>query len=184
MLENDPIARSVFQIVANNSQDVSSTCIATCIKYMENIVTNPGEEKYRKIRMGNKAFQVCSQEMVFFHTRNVLSTFVFVFVNVQERVCPADGALDFFEIVGFTRVNGTNDSGMSPSLHGSHFAVSSSKYIIICIILFCLQVKMKSFYFFRQILPMSLLKYGLCRSLVCSKSKIARTLLTFAPKHP
>jgi UBX domain-containing protein 6 len=59
MLERDPIARSVYGIAANNPDDVASVCLATLAKYMENIVSNPAEEKYRKIRVGNKAFQVC-----------------------------------------------------------------------------------------------------------------------------
>ena len=59
MLQRDPIARAVYTITANNEQQACASCLATCAKYMENIVGNPSEDKYRRIRMGNKVFQVC-----------------------------------------------------------------------------------------------------------------------------
>ena len=33
-------------------------CVATLSKYLENIILNPTDEKYRKIRKSNKAYQV------------------------------------------------------------------------------------------------------------------------------
>ena len=33
-------------------------CVATLGKYLENIILNPTDEKYRKIRKSNKAYQV------------------------------------------------------------------------------------------------------------------------------
>ena len=44
-------------------------------RYLENIVSHPGEDKYSKIRMNNKAF--------------------------SERVCAVEGAVLFLEAVGF-----------------------------------------------------------------------------------
>lgn len=32
-------------------------CIETLCKYIDNLLENPGEEKFRRIRCGNKAFQ-------------------------------------------------------------------------------------------------------------------------------
>lgn len=50
-------------------------CNETLCKYIENIVSNPTEEKYRKIRMSNKAF--------------------------QERILPIEGTKEFLEAAGF-----------------------------------------------------------------------------------
>lgn len=52
-----------------------NVCNETLCKYIENIVSNPTEEKYRKIRMSNKAF--------------------------QERIQPIEGTKEFLEAAGF-----------------------------------------------------------------------------------
>lgn len=52
-----------------------NVCNETLCKYIENIVSNPTEEKYRKIRMSNKAF--------------------------QERILPIEGTKEFLEAAGF-----------------------------------------------------------------------------------
>ena len=44
-------------------------------RYLDNILSHPGEEKYSKIRVNNKAF--------------------------SERVCPVEGAMLFLEAAGF-----------------------------------------------------------------------------------
>lgn len=51
-------------------------CIETLCKYIENIVSNPTEEKFRKIRISNKAY--------------------------QERIHPIEGTKEFLEAAGFT----------------------------------------------------------------------------------
>lgn len=53
-----------------------NTCIETLCKYIENIVSNPTEEKFRKIRISNKAY--------------------------QERIHPMEGTKEFLEAAGFT----------------------------------------------------------------------------------
>lgn len=50
-------------------------CINTITKYLENILQNPTDEKYRKIRMNNKIF--------------------------QDKVQPIEGALLILEAAGF-----------------------------------------------------------------------------------
>lgn len=45
----------------NTGRDKRQTCVDTLVKYLKNIAENPTEEKFRKIRWGNKALQVlCS----------------------------------------------------------------------------------------------------------------------------
>jgi len=41
----------------NNPKERVETCVETLCKYLDNIVLNPSEPKYRKIRKSNKAFQ-------------------------------------------------------------------------------------------------------------------------------
>lgn len=52
-----------------------NVCIETLCKYIENIVANPTEEKFRKIRQSNKAY--------------------------QERIFPIEGTKEFLEAAGF-----------------------------------------------------------------------------------
>lgn len=48
----------------NSNKEKVTVCVDTLCKYIDNILKNPGEEKYKKIRVSNKAFQerVASQE--------------------------------------------------------------------------------------------------------------------------
>lgn len=50
-------------------------CIETLCKYIDNIVSNPSDEKFRKIRQSNKAY--------------------------QERIHPIEGAQEFLSAAGF-----------------------------------------------------------------------------------
>ena len=54
---------------------LTHTTCTLLYRYLENIVSHPGEDKYSKIRMNNKAF--------------------------SERVCSVEGAVLFLEAVGF-----------------------------------------------------------------------------------
>lgn len=42
----------------NNGKEKIDNCVETLGKYLENIIQNPDVEKYRKIRMSNRIFQV------------------------------------------------------------------------------------------------------------------------------
>ncbi|CAH0746833.1 unnamed protein product [Bemisia tabaci] len=57
-LENEPglIACLMIHTLNRNKEKVAS-CVEILCKYLENVVKNPTEEKYRKIRMSNKIFQ-------------------------------------------------------------------------------------------------------------------------------
>lgn len=41
----------------NKNQEKVKVCIDTLVKYLDNIISNPNDDKYRKIRIGNKVFQ-------------------------------------------------------------------------------------------------------------------------------
>lgn len=59
-----------------NIKDKIEPCVETLIRYVENIINHPDEEKYRKIRMSNRIF--------------------------TEKVETVEGAYDFLTSVGFT----------------------------------------------------------------------------------
>ncbi|KAI4494699.1 hypothetical protein M0804_000900 [Polistes exclamans] len=61
----------------NSGKTKIQQCIETLEKYIENILKNPGIEKYQKIRMCNKIF--------------------------QEKVVPLEGALEFLQAAGFEK---------------------------------------------------------------------------------
>ncbi|KAM8714192.1 hypothetical protein ACLKA7_014347 [Drosophila subpalustris] len=61
-----------------NVKEKADDCIATIIKYLENIIKNPDEEKFCKIRMSNKIF--------------------------SDKVRYVDGALDVLYAAGFSEV--------------------------------------------------------------------------------
>lgn len=57
-LEQERGLTSVLIIhTCNTSRERVDTCIQTLCKYLDNIIQNPAEQKYRKIRRSNKAFQ-------------------------------------------------------------------------------------------------------------------------------
>ncbi|XP_047000984.1 UBX domain-containing protein 6 [Schistocerca americana] len=59
----------------NKNREKIAQCVETLCKYLENIVQNPTEDKYKKIRMSNRIF--------------------------QERVAPIEGIQDFLMAAGF-----------------------------------------------------------------------------------
>lgn len=61
----------------NVGKEKIENCVDTLKKYLENIINNPTEEKYWKIRMGNKVF--------------------------QDKVLPLEGVMEFFKVAGFTK---------------------------------------------------------------------------------
>jgi len=63
----------------NSPKEKVTVCVETLCKYIDNILKNPGEAKYRKIRMSNKAF--------------------------QERVASLEGVNDFLIGCGFEMKN-------------------------------------------------------------------------------
>lgn len=61
----------------NKNKEKVQACVETLCKYLENIISNPDEEKYHRIRMSNRVF--------------------------QEKVVGMDGALEFLEAAGFSQ---------------------------------------------------------------------------------
>ncbi|XP_033304377.1 UBX domain-containing protein 6 [Bombus bifarius] len=59
----------------NSKKNRIDACVETLGKYLENIINNPEEEKYQKIRMQNRTF--------------------------QDKVAPIEGALEFLNAAGF-----------------------------------------------------------------------------------
>ncbi|OAF70343.1 UBX domain-containing protein 6 [Intoshia linei] len=53
-LENDSIGSSVLMIKSLNRLDLSQNCIATLLKYLNNILTNSDNPKFKQIRQNNK----------------------------------------------------------------------------------------------------------------------------------
>jgi len=57
-LTDEPLMISVTIIhTLNRDKDKKEACINILNKYLQNILDHPGEEKYRKVRKGNKVFQ-------------------------------------------------------------------------------------------------------------------------------
>ncbi|XP_042218542.1 UBX domain-containing protein 6-like [Homarus americanus] len=74
--EDKAISSCLIIHTCNKNKEKISICVETLCKYIENIVTNPTEEKFHKIRMSNKAY--------------------------QERILPIEGTKEFLEAAGFT----------------------------------------------------------------------------------
>lgn len=74
-LSSDPGLTSCLIIKNCNTLDKAEDCIETLKKYLQNIISNPSEEKYQRIRMSNRIF--------------------------SEKVAPAEGSLEFLKAAGF-----------------------------------------------------------------------------------
>ncbi|XP_063402602.1 UBX domain-containing protein 6-like [Mytilus trossulus] len=57
LAEEPEMSSAVMIQTLNKDKEKVKICVETLIKYLDNITNNPGEEKYRKIRMSNKAFK-------------------------------------------------------------------------------------------------------------------------------
>lgn len=72
----------------NKGREKVSNCVQTLQKYMDNIIQNPDEEKYRRIKLNNRVF--------------------------QEKVAPLEGTTEFLEAAGFEKqtlpVNDTEET--------------------------------------------------------------------------
>lgn len=70
----------------NNNREKVDTCVETLCKYLENIVTQPEEEKFQKIRMSNRVF--------------------------TERVQPIEGSMELLLAAGFEQKKVKNVDGV------------------------------------------------------------------------
>lgn len=76
-LESDPGLTSCLIIKNCNTLDKAEDCIETLKKYLTNIINNPNEEKFHKIRMSNRIF--C------------------------DKVANAEGSAEFLQAAGFVQ---------------------------------------------------------------------------------
>jgi len=74
-LEHERGLTSCLIIYNCNVKDRIEPCVETLIRYLENIISHPDEEKYRKIRMTNRIF--------------------------QDKVKDIEGSMDFLQAAGF-----------------------------------------------------------------------------------
>ncbi|XP_001198732.1 UBX domain-containing protein 6 [Strongylocentrotus purpuratus] len=77
LAEDPPSASATMVYTLNKDKGKIKVGVDTICKYLDNVCLNPGEEKYRKIRSSNKAF--------------------------QERITGLVGAEEFLQAVGFER---------------------------------------------------------------------------------
>lgn len=61
----------------NKGREKVNNCVATIQKYLDNIIRNPEDEKYRRIKLSNRVF--------------------------QEKVAPLEGTTEFLEAAGFVK---------------------------------------------------------------------------------
>ena len=75
LAEEPEITSSIMIHTLNKDQEKIRVCIETICKYLDNIIANPAEEKFQKIRLNNKAF--------------------------KERISSLQGTEEFFQAAGF-----------------------------------------------------------------------------------
>lgn len=76
-LTEEPAMTAALMIYTLNNNQLVKACIETIEKYLDNIAAHPDEEKYRRIRVGNKM--------------------------LQERVLALRGSEEFLQAAGFSR---------------------------------------------------------------------------------
>lgn len=63
----------------NRDEELLAVGIKTLVFFVQNVIKNPGEEKFKKIRVKN--------------------------AGVQKKIMPLVGGVEFLELVGFTRID-------------------------------------------------------------------------------
>ncbi|CAL4169354.1 unnamed protein product, partial [Meganyctiphanes norvegica] len=84
--EDAGISACLIIHTCNKDKEKVQVCVETLCKYIENIVSNPAEEKFKKIRMSNKAY--------------------------QERIHPIEGTKEFLSAAGFIQQELPFNEGM------------------------------------------------------------------------
>ena len=75
LAEEPEMASALMIHTLNKDKEKVKVCVDTLVKYLDNVLGHPGEEKYRKIRISNKAF--------------------------SERISPLKGTEEFLQAAGF-----------------------------------------------------------------------------------
>ncbi|NXK93566.1 UBXN6 protein, partial [Formicarius rufipectus] len=97
----DPVAASIMEIhTFNKDQEKVRLGVETMAKYLENICLHPEEEKFRKIKLQNKVFQVSPDLPELLSPCWEQIPWEFCCFS-QERISSLEGTLRFFQAVGF-----------------------------------------------------------------------------------
>jgi len=84
-LDLEPLKTTCIMIHAmNKDPELLNTGVNTLVRYVENLINNPEDEKFKKIRVQNKAF--------------------------QTRIVPLVGGVEYLELVGYTLITDEGDS--------------------------------------------------------------------------
>lgn len=84
-LDLEPLKTTCIMIHAmNKDPELLNTGVNTLVRYVENLINNPEDEKFKKIRVQNKAF--------------------------QARIVPLVGGVEYLELVGYTLITDEGDS--------------------------------------------------------------------------
>lgn len=75
LAEEPEMASALMIHTLNKDKEKVKVCVDTLVKYLDNVLQHPGEEKFRKIRISNKAF--------------------------SERIAPLKGTEEFLQAAGF-----------------------------------------------------------------------------------
>lgn len=70
-------------------------------RYIDNICKNPTEEKYRKIKVSNKVFQVSRRQKQTITNMSYIQSIICHFCLHQEKVSVIEGSREFLQAVGF-----------------------------------------------------------------------------------
>jgi UBX domain-containing protein 6 len=97
----EPLSSSVQMIhTLCTDQNRRKNCIETLCKYLDNIIKHPGEQKYRKIRTGNKTFM----EKV----SSVAGADLFLeTIGFEQTLLPHQDSEEQFYVLPLPNVNGT-----------------------------------------------------------------------------
>lgn len=103
-LEEEPQLTSALMIYTlNKDPDKIKTGVETLCKYLDNIISNPGDDKFKKIRVNNKVF--------------------------QERIQPLEGTETFLQAAGFTpkSLQGPNETPEDFLVISDEYATDTEK---------------------------------------------------------
>lgn len=81
-LADDPLVASTLMIFSLNGPDKRENASEIIQKYLTNLIENPDENKYRRIRMNNKIFQVIFNFYIF----NAFGYYIYC-LNLSPYTC-------------------------------------------------------------------------------------------------
>lgn len=105
----------ILNICSRHQRFFFFCCHCFVSRYVENICKNPTEEKYRKIKLSNKVFQVCNVPGsrlticsrlygISIRKQDNFACLIRFLVLFQEKVKSVEGSREFLQALGFTSV--------------------------------------------------------------------------------